>query len=196
MHIILASKSPRRKELLERAGYVFDIVPSEMKEIITKKIPHEVVCELSHQKAQEVFNRQEKLSDEKCLVIGADTIVAIDKLILGKPNDEKAAFDMLYKLQGRTHEVFTGVTLVYGNCGKVLTHTFYEGTRVTFYPMTDEEIKAYIATGDPLDKAGAYGIQGPCGIYIKKIEGDYNNVVGLPIARLYQELKSFMSSCP
>ena len=186
MQIVLASQSPRRRELLDRAGFLFDVIPADRDDIITKTIPSEVVCELSYQKAMDVY---EKLANqENYLVIGADTVVASEGEILGKPKSKQEAYDMLKKLAGKDHEVYTGVTFVY-NEDVLKSHTFFECTRVTFYPMTDKEINDYIKTGDPMDKAGAYGIQGPCGIYIEKIDGDYNNVVGLPIARVYQELK-------
>ncbi|MBQ9277878.1 MAG: septum formation protein Maf [Lachnospiraceae bacterium] len=212
MQIVLASQSPRRRELLDRAGFLFEVIPSDKDEIITKTIPSEVVCELSYQKAMDVyerlakkrpsdkfdkaknqsgmdtFDRSLKIGKEDYLVIGADTVVAFEGEILGKPKFESEAYDMLKKLSGKSHEVYTGVTFVYNEDG-LKSHTFFECTNVTFYPMTDKEINDYIKTGDPMDKAGAYGIQGPCGIYIEKIDGDYNNVVGLPIARVYQELK-------
>lgn len=189
--IILASQSPRRRELLKRAGYEFDIVPSGKEEIITKNLPGEVVIVLSSQKACDVYDR---ISEDKAnvnkdlLVIGADTVVSIDGKILGKPRSRQDAYDMLKELQGRTHEVYTGVTFVYNENDKIKIHSFNECTKVTFYAMTDKEINAYIETGEPMDKAGAYGIQGLCAVYIKEIAGDYNNVVGLPIARVYQEL--------
>lgn len=189
--LILASQSPRRSELLKRAGLEFDIVPSGKEEIITKSMPAEVVLELSSQKACDVYDR---ISGDKAnvnkdlLVIGADTVVSIDGKILGKPRSRQDAYDMLKELQGRTHEVYTGVTFVYNENDKIKIHSFNECTKVTFYAMTDKEINAYIETGEPMDKAGAYGIQGLCAVYIKEIAGDYNNVVGLPIARVYQEL--------
>lgn len=208
--IILASQSPRRRELMEQAGFEFDIIPSKMEEKITKTIPYEVVEELASQKALDVYNM---CDDKDALVIGADTIVAIDGKILGKPKSEEEAINMLRGLSGRTHEVYTGVSFVWSdmhngeendvkdsknsrnldNANCIHTHTFYECTRVTFYEMSDEEIRSYVSSGDPMDKAGSYGIQGRCAIYIKGIEGDYNNVVGLPISRLYQELKEKMN---
>lgn len=127
------------------------------------------------------------------LVIGADTVVAVDGQILGKPSDLKDAAGMLRGLSGRTHEVYTGVTLLYraGGIGTVIggirCKVFHEVTRVTFYPMTEQEISFYVSSGDCMDKAGAYGIQGLFARYVKGIEGDYNNVVGLPVGRLYQE---------
>lgn len=196
--IILASQSPRRKELLEQIGLEFEICPAKGEEIITKSIPQEVVMELSAQKAEEVAGmvfayakeHQDITTPSDILVIGADTVVAYDGQILGKPKDEEDAKRMLTMLAGNTHSVFTGVTLVLidadGRAGKL---AFYEKTDVKMHPMTEQEIERYIATGEPMDKAGSYGIQGKCAIYIEKIDGDYNNVVGLPITRIYQELK-------
>lgn len=192
-NIILASKSPRRCELMTQAGYEFTIQPSDMEEIITKILPMDVVMELSGQKAKDVFDIISKAgnvsADEEILVIGADTVVSVDDKILGKPKNHDDAFGMLKVLQGRTHEVYTGVTLVWNKDGQVNSKSFHECTKVCFYPMSDEEIWKYVDSCDGDDKAGSYGIQGPCAIYIKGIEGDYNNVVGLPIARLYQEMK-------
>ncbi len=196
--IILASASPRRKELLEQIGLEFEICPARGEEIITKTIPEEVVMELSKQKAEEVASMIAAFGEENkeittpsdILVIGADTVVAYDGRILGKPKDEEDAKRMLSMLAGNTHSVFTGVTLVLidksGRAGELV---FYEKTDVTMHSMTDTEIERYVASGEPMDKAGAYGIQGKCAIYIEKIHGDYNNVVGLPITRIYQELK-------
>ena len=122
------------------------------------------------------------------IVLGADTVVASDGKILGKPADTEGAVAMLTMLQGRGHEVYTGVTILYEENGERKTLTFHEKTTVHFYPMTDAQIREYVATGDPMDKAGAYGIQGLCARYISGIAGDYNNVVGLPVGRVYQEL--------
>ena len=196
--IILASQSPRRKELLEQIGLEFEICPAKGEEIITKTVPEEVVRELSKQKAEEVaamvssFGEEHKdiTTPSDIMVIGADTVVAYDGQILGKPKDEEDAKRMLTMLSGNTHSVFTGVTLVLidksGRAGELV---FYEKTDVKMHEMTEKEIERYIATGEPMDKAGSYGIQGKCAIYIEKIDGDYNNVVGLPITRIYQELK-------
>ena len=196
--IILASASPRRKELLEQIGLEFEICPAKGEEVITKSIPEEVVMELSKQKAEEVaamvssFGEEHKdiTTPSDILVIGADTVVAYDGKILGKPQDEADAKRMLTMLSGNTHSVFTGVTLVLidksGRAGELV---FFEKTDVKMYPMTEAEIDRYVATGEPMDKAGSYAIQGKCAIHIEKIDGDYNNVVGLPIARIYQELK-------
>lgn len=186
--IVLASASPRRKELLHQAGIQFDIIISNVKEVITKTDPAGVVEELSSQKARAVA---QKVKDGT-IVIGADTVVALDGKILGKPADVPEAVDMLRALQGRTHQVYTGVTLLEKRNGSERVCTFSECTQVEMYPVSEEEINAYVATGGPMDKAGAYGIQGRAGVFVKRITGDYNNVVGLPIARLYQEMKKFV----
>lgn len=215
--IILASASPRRRELLTQIGLDFDIVVSETEEKITSTEPAKVVEELSAQKAEAVWEKlcstaasqgsvtnaerldegsevfeSEQTSGETTmtdtLVLGADTVVACDGKILGKPADTEAAAAMLTMLQGRGHEVYTGVTILYEEDGEKKVLTFHEKTTVHFYPMTDAQIREYVATGDPMDKAGSYGIQGFCARYIRGIEGDYNNVVGLPVGRVYQEL--------
>ena len=184
--IILASGSPRRKELLEQIGLEFEVIVSQVEEKVTSTDPGLVVEQLSEQKAQAVFDSLDASDD--LIVIGADTVVSLDGKILGKPKDPKEAIWMLTQLQNRTHSVSTGVTLLYREDGKSKKRCFHERTQVTFYPMTREQIEEYVATKDPLDKAGAYGIQGFCARYISHIKGDYNNVVGLPIGRLYQEL--------
>ena len=168
--IILASASPRRKELLEQIGLSFQIEPARGEEHITSVIPREVVEELSYQKAMEVA---ELHKEEDTLILGADTIVVYEDKIMGKP---------------ATHCVFTGVTAVLWTNQKKTVRTFSEKTEVTFYPMSEEEIMFYVKTKEPMDKAGAYGIQGIGAKYIQAICGDYNNVVGLPVARLYQEV--------
>lgn len=219
--VILASASPRRKELLRQVGVDFETLPAVGEEITTKEDPAEAVQELALQKASEAASRLGILArpeagaapmgkdlaqaafrqgdlarpeaggedPEEFLILGADTVVACGGAILGKPRDEADAVSMLTRLSGRTHSVFTGVALIYGKDGQTECHTFYEETKVTMYPMSMAEIAAYVATGEPMDKAGAYGIQGKCAIYIEKIQGDYNNVVGLPVARIYQEMK-------
>lgn len=196
--IILASQSPRRKELLEQIGLEFEICPAKGEEVITKNMPQEVAQELSFQKAQEVAamlsqygdNHKELMTPQDILVIGADTIVAVEGEILGKPKDEADAYRMLSLLSGRCHAVYTGVTFVFiDTAGKAGAHTFFEKTEVQMKELSEEEIRRYVETGDSMDKAGAYGIQGRCAIYIEKINGDYNNVVGLPVARIYNELQ-------
>lgn len=184
---ILASASPRRTELLTLAGIEHKIHPSCCEEIITKNIPYEVVMELSKQKAADVYRNYAGLSN--VTVLGSDTVVSANGKILGKPKSETEAFKMLSILQGNTHQVYTGVTLIRNKNGVKSELTFYECSEVQVYPMSDTEITRYIESGEPFDKAGGYGIQGPFAVYIQGIQGDYNNIVGLPIARLYQELK-------
>ena len=196
--IVLASASPRRKELLEKIGMEFEICPAKGEEVMTEQAPDQVVLELSARKAREVAsgiltyneNHKELVTPQEILVIGADTVVAYDGQILGKPKDEEDAGRMLSLLSGNTHSVYTGVTFVFmdqeNRCGQ---YSFFEETKVEFYPLSEKEIDSYVASGDPMDKAGGYGIQGPFAAYVKGIRGDYNNVVGLPVARIFQELK-------
>lgn len=214
MKIVLASGSPRRRELLTGLGLDYTVLVSGVEEHVTEKEPARVVEELSDQKARDVLQKLfSAVSDrgtdtgdsaeedvrqelrfwnggEELLVIGADTIVALDGQILGKPTSVKDAANMLGRLSGRQHQVYTGVTLYHHSQGQTRRHTFHECTQVRFYPMTEEEISWYISTGEPMDKAGAYGIQGRGSRFVEAIEGDYSNVVGLPVARLYQELKT------
>ena len=182
MKIILASGSPRRRELLEQLGLEFTVEKSDCEEVYHSEIPSEIVEELAVQKAADVWQRY---AGEDVLIIGADTIVVLDGQILGKPKDAADARRMLMGLSGRTHQVYTGTSLIWPGGRK----SFTVCTDVTFYPLTEKEINAYIATGDPFDKAGAYGIQTGAMKFVEKINGDYNNVVGLPASRLYQELK-------
>ena len=186
--IILASASPRRKELLAKAGISFTVIPAAGEEKRTSETPGEVVQQLARDKAEWVAQSLAEC-EEGTLVIGSDTIVVFENRILGKPKDRRDAAETLEKLQGNTHQVYTGVTVLERKAGKWVEHTFFESTDVTFYPVSREEIQDYIATGEPMDKAGSYGIQGLFGIYVKGICGDYNNVVGLPVARLFHEMK-------
>lgn len=183
--IILASASPRRKELLEQIGLTFEVTVSNVPEVITKSEPSEVVEELSAQKAKAAAQAQMK--EGAAIVIGADTIVCQDGKIMGKPKDKEDAAKMLKRLAGNTHSVFTGVTVIEEG---VTVRTFSCETKVRVYPMTEQEIWDYIETGEPMDKAGAYGIQGRFAAWIEGIEGDYNNVVGLPVSALWQVLKA------
>lgn len=210
MRIYLASASPRRRELLLQIGLEFEVKVSNVQERVNASEPERVVEELSAQKAQAVLAdlerelrqraaadawRQAEAAGEEILVIGADTVVAVDGRILGKPADSGAAAKMLKLLSGRSHEVFTGVTLIFREpLGQIRRKTFHERTEVVFYAMSQAEIDGYVSTGDCLDKAGAYGIQGYCARYIKEIKGDYNNVVGLPVGRLYQEAKEWLEN--
>jgi septum formation protein len=188
MKYILASASPRRKELLKKTGISFEIIPSSVEERITKTIPSDIVMELAQQKAHAVYSSLAPSETEDLTVIGADTIVVYQGEILGKPKDKSEAYDMLSMLSDRTHQVYTGVSLMIRKQGKLSVCTFYEKTDVTFYPVHKDDLHSYVESGDPLDKAGAYGIQGDFAIHVKELKGDYNNVVGLPIGRLYQEL--------
>lgn len=177
--IILASKSPRRKELLSLCGLKFKVVPTEVEETLPEGIsPAEAVEYLSKIKAEPLIN-------DKDIIIGSDTVVALGNEILGKPKDSADATAMLKKLSGRIHSVYTGVTLLMGN--KEIT--FHEKTDVKFYELSEKEISDYVCCGECYDKAGAYGIQGFGGLLIERIDGDYNNVVGLPVSRLIREYK-------
>lgn len=187
MELILASASPRRKELLEKIGLPFTVQPAMGEERITQKSPAAVVMELSRQKAEEIAAAQ----TEDCIIIGADTVVARGEKIMGKPKDAADAKQMLRSIADDCHQVYTGVTLIRTGAHPQSV-TFQEKTDVCLYPISDEELDAYIASGDPMDKAGAYGIQGDFAIYVKRIAGDYYNVVGLPIGRVYQELKRML----
>lgn len=183
--IILASASPRRREILQNMGLKFTIMPATDEEIITKTLPSDIVEELSLEKAMSVSARVGK----DYLIIGADTVVAYKGQILGKPQNEKVAFETLCQLQGNTHQVYTGVTVLKTKNNKWLPFTFHECTEVTFYPISEDEIIRYVKSGEGMDKAGSYGIQGYFGSYVKKINGDYFNVVGFPAARLFYEMK-------
>ena len=190
-NIILASASPRRRELLAQIGIAYTVMPSDAEEKGKCSTPEDMVKELSGMKARDIFGRLSEEERSKSLVIGADTVVSLDGQIMGKPGNEEMAVGMLTALQGRTHQVYTGVTLLWQQeMGTVLENSFFEKTEVTMFPMSEAEIRAYVAMGEPMDKAGAYGIQGKCAAYIKGISGDYNNVVGLPVGRLYQEIKN------
>ena len=182
--LILASASPRRRELLHQVGLQPEIVPSHVEEVITSTEPDQVVMELSSQKASDVAARYQ---GQPVVVIGADTVVAADGRILGKPKTEEEAVSMIGMLQGRTHQVYTGVTMIFADTGE--TVAFAEKTEVHVYPMKENQIRRYVATGEPMDKAGAYGIQGRFAAYIQGISGDYNNVVGLPVGRVCHELR-------
>lgn len=176
--LILASKSPRRQELLKLITEDFIIKTAEADEALPAGItPQEAVLYLSKIKAQ-------PFESETDTVIGADTVVALDGLILGKPENDKDAVRMLKMLSGREHNVFTGVTIISNGKYK----SFYEKTSVRFFDLTDDEINSYVASGECADKAGAYGIQGRGSLLVEGITGDYFNVVGLPVAKLYREL--------
>lgn len=195
MKIILASASPRRRELLTQMGLDYEVIPAQGEEQITKENPAEAVEELALGKTTEVYEKILRETTEDILVIGADTVVVYEDQILGKPKDEADAVFVLNQLQDHTHQVYTGVAICISRNGKCTTRVFHEKTDVTMYPMTQEEIRDYVSDGKPgnsnwRDKAGGYGIQEPFGMrVVKQIHGDYNNVIGLPVARLYQELR-------
>ena len=185
MAVILASQSPRRRELLGRMGFEnFIVRPAQGEEIMNPALsPAELVEHLSRQKAAEVAAG----ASPEDLVIAADTVVSIDGRVLGKPHSQEEAFSMLSTLSGREHTVYTGVTVCQGG----VSITEHEATDVRFRPLTPEEIRSYIATGEPMDKAGAYGIQEYGSLLVEGIQGDYFNVVGLPICRLGRILARF-----
>ena len=190
--IILGSASPRRRELLEQIGVEFEVKVSGKEEVYYSRDPAAMVKELALMKAENVAEElgAADTQEKDIIVIGADTVVVLDGEILGKPKDEADAERMLKALQGRSHDVYTGAAfLTYGRNGDKEVCSYAVGTRVFVNPMTENEIRAYIATGEPMDKAGAYGIQGRFAAYIEKIEGDYYNVVGLPVSRVYETLK-------
>lgn len=192
--IILGSASPRRRELLTQIGADFEVRVSNKEEVYHSTVPEEIVKELALMKAENVA---EELAEENAsgavkstVVIGADTIVVLDGKILGKPADEEDAVRMLNSLQGRLHDVYTGVAVLdYDENGEKHVYNYSVGTAVYVNEMTEEEIRAYVETKDPLDKAGAYGIQGRFAAHIDRIEGDYYNVVGLPVSRVYRSLR-------
>ncbi len=177
--MILASRSPRRKELLSLITSDFSVIPAKGEEILPDGIaPNEAVILLSRQKAAEIYKEYKNE-----LIIAADTVVAIDGEILGKPADEADAARMLSLLSGKSHSVFTGVCVIRSDGSEVC---FAEETKVEFRSLSGQEISAYIATGEPMDKAGAYGIQDRGALLVRRIEGDYYNVMGLPVCRLYE----------
>ena len=200
--IILASGSPRRKELLAQAGYDFDVCPSLSEEDLEVMAPSEYVMLLAKMKADEVCNRiiaedvgrRAKKLPEKFVILGADTVVSLNGRILGKPYDYDDAYNTLNSLSDQTHQVYTGVCLIYVEGRAKTSSSFFEKTDVTFYPVSHEEIIQYLATNEPFDKAGRYGIQGKGGLFVKEINGDYNNVVGLPLARVYHEIEELVNA--
>ena len=184
MEIILASQSPRRKELLTRIGLVFRVSAPDVDESVEPGLsPADMVERLSLRKARTAA----KNFAPDVLIIAADTVVALDGAVLGKPRDGDDAFSMLSALSGREHRVYTGITVLQGN--RAVTQ--HEATDVTFRELSPDEIRGYIATGEPMDKAGAYGIQGVGALLVSGIRGDYSNVMGLPVFRLGQILSDF-----
>lgn len=219
--IILASASPRRRELLAQIGLTFTVMPSDVEENPASVLPQDIVIELSKEKARDVWKKigQDDICDRRddiyvmkedgtddirqggtdhqrncgdSLVISADTVVSIEGEILGKPRDSEDAARMLGLLSGKEHQVYTGVTMIWINKeGKREEYSFYVCTGVLMYRMSRAEILRYVESGEPMDKAGAYGVQGKAAAYIKAVRGEYSNVVGLPVGRLYQEMKAW-----
>jgi septum formation protein len=186
--LVLASASPRRQELLRNAGISFIVQPANINEAhVEGELPHDYAERLAREKALAVFETR-----PQDIVLGADTIVVIDDEILGKPRDAADAARMLRLISGRAHEVITGVCVVKSNdpaTRRLELRIVSDMTRVTMNEISDAEIQAYIATGEPMDKAGAYAIQGMASRWIPRIEGDYSNVVGLPVALVYRLLR-------
>lgn len=183
---ILASQSPRRHQLLQQIGvHEFrTVIPDADESYDPTLSPEEIVCSICRKKAEAA---RILAAEDDAILIAADTMVFLDGLRLGKPQNESEAAAMLHALSGRTHEVCTGVTISQGD--RILTHA--ETTRVTFRAITNEEISSYIASGEPMDKAGAYGVQGKAALFVKRLEGDYFNVVGFPLHLIGNMLKEF-----
>lgn len=201
--LILASGSPRRKEILERNGHDFVVIKAVKDECSDADIPADFVSDLSRDKAMEVLDKVLKYPDtfddvldggDTFYIIAADTVVAVDKDILGKPEDRADAVNMIRRISGRAHSVYTGVTIIRsqmsdrGDIDNTIS-TFYDETLVYVQDLSDSEISAYVDMGECMDKAGAYAIQGGFGKHIDRIEGDYDNVVGLPYYKVYEALK-------
>lgn len=199
IRLVLASASPRRRELFHQAGLFPEIIPSHKEERSAAKTPAALVKALSRTKAEDIARQVagETAGGKEILVAGADTIVVLDGEVLGKPKDPEDAVRMLESLSGRAHHVYTGVTLILlgesgAEAGEDRRISFFEKTAVEVYPLTGAEIRAYVESGDPLDKAGAYGIQGAFGQHVRGIRGDYTNVVGLPLGRTMWEMKKLL----
>lgn len=192
MKIILASASPRRQEILHQMGISFEVMVDDTPELDDEtQTPEEIVLSNAEKKCRHVLERLQYTEQGETIVLAADTVVALDGAVMGKPQNVQAAEEMLSSLSGRCHQVYTGVCIARSSANEISTSRltrFAEATAVTFYPIAAEEIRAYIATGEPFDKAGGYAIQGRAAVFIRAIAGDYWNVVGLPAGRLYQEL--------
>ena len=187
---ILASASPRRREILAQVGISFEVMAGNVEEVITETIPERMVMELAALKSNDIRN---KLQDNPCgkgydniYVIGADTMVFCNNIHMGKPGSYEQAFDMIRMLQGNTHQFITGVCVNELISGRQIT--FAETTNVNVVPMSDSQIHEYISVGESMDKAGAYAVQGYFSRYVKGIEGDYFNVVGFPVCRFFTEI--------
>ena len=189
MDIILASGSPRRSELMKQVGFDFKVSTCNTDESYDEGMtPSEIVMELSLRKADAVFDKE--MPEKDTVVVAADTIVAIDNEILGKPKDRNDAIRMLSELSGKKHQVYTGVTLYYYVAGRVFIENFADCADVYFRELSQDTIISYVDSWEPMDKAGAYGIQGLGAILVDKIDGDYYNIVGLPIAKVYHSIKN------
>ncbi|MDF2484155.1 MAG: hypothetical protein K0R46_323 [Herbinix sp.] len=189
--IILASESPRRKEIMETMGIPYRVIPSNVKEEVEETVPAQMVQALARLKTVAIKELvlQQADADKDIIILGADTMVFYKEHALGKPKDEGDAARMLRMLSNDVHEVYTGVSIiVLRRDGEEENIGFDVCTKVVVNPLTEEQILDYIATGEPMDKAGAYAIQGKFGIYIKEIEGDYYNIVGFPIAEIYASM--------
>lgn len=182
--LVLASSSVNRRQILERAGIEFVWMASDADETAEGLLPEELVQEFARRKLEAVLPR--------CLpedvVVTADTVASIDGKILGKPHDAAEASQFLHMLSGRIHVVYTGVCIAYGEKRVMFT----QSTEVCFYDLTDQEIDAYVASGEPFGKAGAYGIQGPAALFVEGIVGDYNNIFGLPVAHVMREVRTLL----
>ncbi|MDD4975659.1 MAG: Maf family protein, partial [Bacteriovorax sp.] len=187
--LILGSQSPRRKELLSWLNISFDILTADLDEISNESEPTAIAVDLASQKAHAVFDKLSKSALP--FVVASDTIVVLDGKIYGKPKDTNEAREILSELSNRTHQVVTGVSFLFRDLttGKVREHLFYDATEVTFNEITPDLMESYLLTGDSLDKAGAYGIQGPSLTFISKVNGSYSNVVGFPLDKVVSELK-------
>lgn len=189
VQIILASASPRRKEIMEIMGIEYKVMVANVEEVVKETVPSDMVQELAKLKTREVIARVPMQPAEDIILIGADTMVFYQEHALGKPKDPADAARMLQMLSDDVHEVCTGVSIIIKRADANMEEfSFSVSTKVVVQPLTEEQIADYIATGEPMDKAGAYGIQGKFGIYIKEIIGDYYNVVGFPIAQIYSTL--------
>lgn len=189
--IVLASGSPRRREMMDRIGANYSVMPSNKEEKMDNSDPAKLVEGLGKMKAMDIY---EQLTDRNpsgnYLIIGADTVVAYKNKILGKPVSREDAFNMIRDFSGDVHHVYTGVCIIIAENGKITeSKNYHVATAVTVTDMSDEEINEYIATGEPMDKAGAYAIQGAFAPYISGIEGDYYNIVGFPVCSIYHYIK-------
>lgn len=180
--LVLASESPRRKDLLQKAGFSFHVFSVKVSESLEKNLTvDEQIMKIAERKAIASLQAYKPLKNERFLILAADTMVILDGVALGKPADTQQANDYLRLLSGRAHQVKTAVVLVEGSMDRPRMRQAVETTEVIFRPLSDKEILEYVASGEPMDKAGAYGIQGAAGNFVEKIKGPFDNVVGLPI---------------